>query len=148
MTPNSFATIDSALGVLPDEQIQQQSLVTVGSSEIVVFDQTPEADKKDDYEFVREKLRDTIETAVEGFEEIMELAKDAESPRAFEVAANFANTIASVSKNLMELHKETAVRAKVQDQQTPSSVTNNIFTGTTAELLKLLKGQQIDQNGS
>lgn len=145
MSKKSFDVIDSALGILPQpEQPQSVGELVVVESEIVV---NVEKDREEDYDFVRNTMRDVIEKAANGFEDILELAADAESPRAYEVAANFAKTIADVSKNLMELHKETAKQVQPEASQNVTNNTQNIFTGTTAELLTLLKQQQIP-NGS
>lgn len=145
MSKKSFDVIDSALGIMPQlEHSNSVGELVVVESEIVI---DVEKDREDDYNFVRTKMREVIEKATDGFEDILELANDAESPRAYEVAANFANTIASVSKNLMELHKETAKQVQPEAPQNVTNNTQNIFTGTTAELLTLLKQQQIP-NGS
>jgi gas vesicle protein len=145
MSKKSFDVIDSALGIMPQlEHSNSVGELVVVESEIVV---NVEQDREDDYNFVRNKMREVIEKATDGFEDILELANDAESPRAYEVAANFANTIASVSKNLMELHKETAKQVQPEQPKNVTNNTQNIFTGTTAELLTLLKQQQLT-NGS
>jgi gas vesicle protein len=145
----SLSAIDDALGIkssATDVEVISPSdrvVVNATSPSVITTHRTAEEDRQEDYEFVREKLRDTIESAADGFEEVMILAKEGESPRAFEVAANFAKSIADISKNLMDLHKAT----EKQSQPIPgmpmghvTQVNNTIFSGTTAELLDHLKG--------
>jgi len=134
---DQFATIDAVMGIAPQVEQVSAPVITMATTNILTVDTDAEQDRKDDYEFVREKLRSVIEDSADGLADVMELARNAESPRAFEVAANFANTIAAVSKNLMDMHKETAKPA--QAAQTINNVNNTVFNGTNADLLKMIK---------
>lgn len=94
----------------------------------------------DDFEYARDNLRLFIERGKEAMEDAIYLAKDVESPRAFEVVGQLIKTLAETNKDLLELSKKVKeIKHKEEDKQ-PSHVTNALFVGSTAELQKLLKG--------
>ena len=128
---DTLSVIDEAMGI---ETPKPPTVVETG----VVINTESQEQRQEDHEFVRNKLRNMIEDTADGFADIIELAKQSESPRAFEVAAKMADTMASMSKNLMELHKETQKQAPAQQAQTINNV-QQVFTGTNAELLKLIR---------
>lgn len=94
----------------------------------------------DDFEYARDNLRHFIERGKEAMEDALYLAKDVESPRAFEVVGQLIKTLAETNKDLLELSKKVKeIKHKEEDKQ-PSHVTNALFVGSTAELQRLLKG--------
>lgn len=65
---------------------------------------TPEA--QDDYELSRETYRDLMEKGTEALDLMMQLARDAEHPRAFEVLGQMIKSTADVTDKLMDLQKK------------------------------------------
>ena len=106
---------------------------------------TPAVEKQEDtidgdFEYARQNLKHFIERGKEAMEDALYLAKDVESPRAFEVVGQLIKTLAETNKDLLELSKKVKeIKHKEEDKQ-PSHVTNALFVGSTAELQKLLKG--------
>jgi hypothetical protein len=97
----------------------------------------------DDYEYARNNLKGLIENGKSAMENIIFLAKEGESPRAYEVVGQLIKTLADTNKDLLDLVKK-AREAKGKDttQQSQNIVTNNsLFVGSTAELQKLIKGK-------
>ena len=75
--------------------------------------------------------------AIEG---ILELAKEGEHPRAYEVAGNLIKQVAEVTEKLGDL-QEKMRKLKEVPNSAPKNVTNALFVGSTAELQKMLKGK-------
>lgn len=103
-------------------------------------------DKKvdDDYEFSREVYYDLINKGQEGIEEMLELARQSEHPRAFEVLATMIKNTAEVSDRLMKLNTD---RKKIdimdKPKELPNGTTNNnIFIGSTTELQRFLQNEK------
>ena len=96
------------------------------------------AEKNNDYEYARRNLYDVIEKGSSALEDIMDIAKQSESPRAFEVVTNLIKTMVDANKDLLELAKKHKELNKEEDQS-PSTVNNNLFVGSSAELLKMIK---------
>ena len=99
-------------------------------------------DKDNDYEYTRETLYDLIEKGREGIEEMIEVARQSEHPRAYEVLATLIKDTAATSEKLMDLHR----KIKHLDQmmlpppkQETGNTTNNLFIGSTTELQRMLK---------
>lgn len=101
-----------------------------------------EEDKGNDYEYTRETLYDLIEKGREGIEEMIEVARQSEHPRAYEVLATLIKDTAQTSEKLMDLHRkiqtidQMMLPAPTQEQ---GNTTNNLFIGSTTELQRMLK---------
>jgi hypothetical protein len=92
-----------------------------------------------DYDYVRSNLQDIIESGGEALNGILELAKESDHPRAWEVVGQIMRQLAETNKDLIELQKD---MKKIKDEETAKKVTQNaIFMGSTAELQKFLRGQ-------
>ena len=118
--------------VLPvvKEQVKQE----------VVSSGAPNDDSIDaDYEYARENLKSFIEQGKIAMENIIFLAKEGESPRAYEVVGQLIKTLSDTNKDLLDLGKKVKdLKNKKDDTQQPQHVTNALFVGSTAELQKLI----------
>ena len=100
----------------------------------------PKVDGKDDdidYNYARENYYNLIERNQDAVEEMLEIAKQSEHPRAFEVVGQLIKSGLDANKELMALHK-TKKELSVE-RGTQTLVNNAVFVGSTAELQKLLK---------
>jgi hypothetical protein len=94
----------------------------------------------DDASFARCNIRNLIEKGNQAMDDLLNVAKASEHPRAYEVAAGLIKNLADLNKDLLEIQK----RRKDLSPQEASSVKNvnvdkAVFVGSTAELVKLLK---------
>ena len=97
-----------------------------------------------DYERVRRDLFDLAGQGDEAIELMLELARESEHPRAFEVLGQLIKNNAEIGEKILKLHK----RKKDQDKEdkpalTHKGDTNNVFIGSTAELQKMLRDEKI-----
>ena len=93
-----------------------------------------------DFQYARENLYNLIERGTDGLDELLEIAKQSEHPRAFEVVQQTIGQLTTTNKELINLHKtKKDIRA---EKGGPTSVNNNLFVGSTAELQKMLKGKK------
>tara|TARA_B100000902_G_C27253605_1_gene886622 strand:- start:228 stop:662 length:435 start_codon:yes stop_codon:yes gene_type:complete len=81
------------------------------------------------------KLLDKGNTAIDG---ILNLAKEGEHPRAYEVAGQLIKTQSEIAQNLLDL-QDKLKKIKDVKGETPKNVTNALFVGSTTELQKLIK---------
>lgn len=96
--------------------------------------------EKNDYEYARQNMYDIIEKGSSALEDIVDIARQSESPRAFEVVTNLIKTLADANKDLMELAKKNKELVKEDPtNEGPKTVNNNLFVGSSAELLKMIK---------
>lgn len=100
----------------------------------------------DDYEYSRQVYYDLISKGQEGIEEMLELARASEHPRAFEVLSGMIKNVSDVSDRLMALNK--TKKQIEQLNRTPSlennggTTNNNIFIGSTTELQRFLQNEK------
>ena len=100
-----------------------------------------EEDKDNDYEYTRETLYDLIEKGREGIEEMIEVARQSEHPRAYEVLATLIKDTAQTSEKLMDLHRkiQSIDQMMLPAPKQEGNTTNNLFIGSTTELQRMLK---------
>lgn len=98
---------------------------------------------QDDYEYARGNIIATIEKGREALDGILDVAGMGQHPRAFEVAANLVKTMVEANKDLMTLAKQKKELDKIDNKNNAQTVNNNLFVGSTAELLKAIKQNKI-----
>jgi len=99
-------------------------------------------EKDTDFQYARENMYDIIEKGRDAMEELLEIAKAEESPRAFEVFGQLLKNMSDSQEKLMELHQKKQKLENDGERQEVTraqNVTNAMFIGSTAELLKLVK---------
>jgi len=111
---------------------------------------TEQADK--DYDFARENMYSVIEKGTTALEELLSVATQSQHPRAYEVLATTMKTLIDANKELVALSKHKVEEEKLNDdpQHVPSKnvTNNNLFVGTTHDLLKVLAGMKNNGNQS
>lgn len=93
---------------------------------------------EDDYDYARKNLRDLIDSGMGDLNTVMDIARQSESPRAFEVATNLMKTLTDTNKDLLELAKK---KKELTKEKEPQNVTNALFVGSTADLQKMILGK-------
>ena len=125
-----FSDIDKALGVFdPVETAIQQNNIIVPKKVV----QSNEDDIDNDYKYQRENFYGLVERGQDAIDGILELAKEGEHPRAYEVAGNLIKQVAEVTEKLGDL-QEKMRKLKEVPNTAPKNVTNALFVGSTAEL--------------
>ena len=101
-----------------------------------------EEEKDVDFRYARENMYHIIERGRDAMDELLEIAKAEESPRAFEVFGQLLKNMTDTQEKLMELHRKKQIienNGERQEVTKAQNVTNALFVGSTAELLKLVK---------
>ena len=140
---NMKKTVDDKLNDIFDVQgkiVEQALPVVVEQTKEPVPTGAPNDESIDaDYEYARENLKLFIEQGKVAMENIIFLAKEGESPRAYEVVGQLIKTLSDTNKDLLDLGKKVKdLKNKKDDTQQPQHVTNALFVGSTAELQKLI----------
>ena len=91
-----------------------------------------------DYKYSRENFYNLIERGQDAITGILDLAKEGEHPRAYEVAGQLIKNVGEVTEKLVDL-QEKMKKLKEVPEHGPKSVTNALFVGSTKELQKMLK---------
>ena len=93
-----------------------------------------------DYKYQRENFYNLIEKGTNAINGILEIAKESDHPRTYEVAGNLIKQVAEVTEKLGDL-QDKMKKLKDVPNNAPKNVTNALFVGSTAELQKVLTGK-------
>ncbi len=94
-------------------------------------------DKGNDYKYSREIFYGLVERGQDAIDGILDIAKESEHPRVYEVAGQLIKTVGETTEKLIDLQHKMNLLDK--DHNQPDKVQNNLFVGSSAELQKLLK---------
>lgn len=96
-----------------------------------------------DAEYSRSNYYNLIEKGNEALEGILEVAKESQHPRAYEVAANMIKNLSDVTEKLMILQKQQQELRPKEELAGPTNINVDkaVFVGSTAELLRQLKNE-------
>ena len=94
-----------------------------------------------DTEFARTNIKDLIKKGNGAVDEILQVAKHSEHPRAYEVAGALIKSMADLNKDLLELQKrKRELQLPGKDSGSKDvNIDKAVFVGSTAELMKLIK---------
>ena len=108
-------------------------------SDIEKFLPPEEKNIDNDYKYSRDTYYELVEKGKESLELMIEVARESEHPRAFEVLSGMIKNISDVNDRLMDLNKKKKDLDKKEEIKKIANTTNNLFVGSTTELQKLLK---------
>ena len=130
--------VNEILGIEPDNKPTLESIVKIDNPPVPRIEDTNKSDVDNDYKYSRDNYYDLIQKGQEAIEGILEIAKEGQHPRAYEVAGQLITNVAQTVDKLQDLQK------KLKDlKDLPKTANHNIknalFVGSTAELQKMLK---------
>jgi hypothetical protein len=129
--------IDDSLSEVFDIEPMTKNEVITKQGEVII----PSNNKiEDDFEISRNNLRILLQQGQEALQKSLDVAMQSEHPRAFEVVGNLMKQLADINQQLLDLHQQKQ-KLDTPKEGSRKEVTNNnvIFTGSTAELNKLIK---------
>lgn len=100
-------------------------------------------DLDEDYAASRAKYQELVDKGTVALDNLIEIAKESEQPRAYEVIATLVKNISEVNDKFLALQKQ--IREIKNGTESPNKVNVDkaIFIGSTAELSKLIRGKEI-----
>jgi hypothetical protein len=124
------------------EPIKEGEVITTGGDVILPETKGVEENVVKDYDAARNNLYKLLNQGQDALYNALEIAKQSEHPRAFEVVGNLMKQLADINEQLLALseRKVKLDAPKQQEGQPNKQVTNNnaIFVGSTSELSKML----------
>jgi len=129
----SVNVLDNVLGIT---DVVETTTSTVTLPQV----RKPDEETDNDYKYQRENFYRLVERGQDAIDGILELAKESEHPRSYEVAGQLIKNVADVTEKLGELQLKMQ-KLKEVPSNAPRNVTNALFVGSTSELQKMLKGK-------
>jgi hypothetical protein len=129
-------TVNEILGV--ESKIEEQKFEPPvkrkeGEVEIKV-----EKDINTDYDYSRDNYYNLIEKGQEAIQGILDIAKEGQHPRAYEVAGQLIQSVGQTVDKLQDLQKKLKDLKELPKSATPQ-IKNALFVGSTNELQKMLR---------
>jgi len=134
----TFGIVDDNVEILEKDTSKEQTITTIEKLPIVSTEDIEDVEK--DYLYQRDTFYALVEKGSVAIDGILEIAKEGEHPRGYEVAGNLIKQVAEVTEKLGEL-QEKMKRLKEVPNNAPKNVTNALFVGSTSELQKLIKNK-------
>ena len=94
-------------------------------------------EQNSDYKYSREVFYSLVERGQDAIEGILDIAKESEHPRVYEVAGQLIKTVGETAEKLIDLQAK--MKELDKDNTMPDRVQNNLFVGSSTELQRLLK---------
>lgn len=107
----------------------------------VVAAPAPQTDAAEDFDYSRKTYHDLLEKGGLALDGILEVAKESQHPRAYEVAATMMKNLADMTDKLMILQKQRKDLQGPSDAEKPTQVNVDkaVFVGSATDLLKKIK---------
>jgi len=130
-----MSKVDEKLDQLLDIQGE---LVEVEKNLPTILQNNDKSQEQDsDYKYSREVFYGLVERGQDAIEGILDIAKESEHPRVYEVAGQLIKTVSETTEKLMDLQAK--MKELDKDSSMPNKVQNNLFVGSSTELQRLLK---------
>jgi hypothetical protein len=130
--------VNEILGISPENKPTLESLVKIDNPSVPRVEDKTKTDIENDYKFSRDNYYDLIQKGQEAIEGILEIAKEGQHPRAYEVAGQLITNVAQTVDKLQDLQKKLK-DLKDLPKTANQNIKNALFVGSTAELQKMLK---------
>ena len=129
--------LNKKLGIGPMEEPNPAPLFKKSISSIVTDVQSKE---EADFDLARNKITEVLESGTTAIEEMLEIAKETQHPRSYEVLANLLKTQAEVSLDLLRLQQAKLNIDNLKGNSgSPQTINNNLVIGSADTLLKMIK---------
>ena len=133
---NPFEGLNDAFGSEPSELQKHVQKVKP------IIKKSDDEDVKSDYEVSRAALHSLVMKGQQAVDGILDVAEASDHPRAYEVAGQLIKNVADTADKLIDLQKKMKDLDAEDKKNSPSTVNNTMFIGSTAELQKMLKKQK------
>lgn len=108
-----------------------------------VVDETKD-DIDNDYKYSRDNYYNLIDKGNEAIQGILDIAKEGQHPRAYEVAGQLISQVGQTVDKLQDLQKKLKDLKEVPNKTT-ANIKNALFVGSTNELQKMLNRKKEDE---
>ena len=117
-------------------------IVVKSETPVSILDSNLEEDLNDAYEQTKTNLQDLIDQGKDAMEEILQIAKAGQHPRAFEVYGVLLKNVVDANKELLAVQKQMREMNKQNQPSGATHIDKAIFVGSTSELNRLIKGKE------
>jgi hypothetical protein len=111
-----------------------------------VIKKPPQSDNiQTDYKYTRENLYGLVERGQDAIDGILDVCKETENPRAYEVAGQLIKTVGETAEKLLDV--QTKLKKLEDENGSVKTQHNHLYVGSTSELQKFLKKESKKDDG-
>lgn len=136
--------LSSALGIRPLSEVnndEEQNLPAEFEETLPPAVVSEDDENVQDLETARQNIKNIIETGEDALTEILSVAKQSNSARAYEVVSTLMKTMLDANKDFVDIStKKKFAKEEIAAPRQEQNVTNNNLIISTADLLKMIKG--------
>ena len=137
--------INEALGISTSKPSTKQVVKKEFTPPVPRLEDKNKEDVDNDYKYSRENYYNLIERGQEAIQGILDIAKEGQHPRAYEVAGQLIGQVGQTVDKLQDLQKKLKDLKEVPNK-TSANIKNALFVGSTAELQKMLNKKTVETN--
>ena len=137
--------VNEILGIESTQNPTLESIIKVDNTSVPRIKDPNKPDIDSDYEYSRENYYNLIEKGQQAIEGILEIAKESQHPRSYEVAGQLITSVAGTVDKLQDLQKKLKELKNLPKTASPQ-IKNALFVGSTKELQQLLKRNENTQS--
>lgn len=143
---NAFKNLDAQFGTIPGEMVVREPRELIVKP--VITETVTDQERSNDIAVVRETLHRLMQKSEDALDDVLNLARSSEHPRAFEVAGQMIKNVGDIATQLIDLHKKAKEIDKVSSNPREEALNggnnietqnNIVFTGTAQDLMKAIK---------
>jgi len=98
-----------------------------------------EENVENDFEYSKRTYYDLIEKGQGAIDDMVDVARNLEHPRAYEVLSGMIKNVSDVNDKLMDLNKKKKDYYQKNMKTVEGTTNNNLFVGSTTELQRMLQ---------
>ncbi len=108
----------------------------------------PDENVENDYEYSKRTYYDLIEKGQNALDDMIDVARNLEHPRAYEVLSGMIKNVSDVNDRLMDLNKKKKdfYKNDIKQIEGNNTTNNNLFVGSTTDLQRMLKNVSDNDN--
>jgi len=134
--------INEALGISNDKPVTKAVVKKEYTPPVPRMEDKEKEDVDNDYKYSRENYYNLIERGQDAIQGILDVAKEGQHPRAYEVAGVLIKNVADTVDKLQDLQTKLS-KLKELPNKTTAKIQNALFVGSTTDLQKMLKDKKI-----
>lgn len=127
--------LNKLFGLEPVQEIKKEDLLPIASPDHI-------ENREDDFDLARNTMRNLLHKNEAVLSDLVDLARNSESARAYEVAGQLIKTQAEMAKDLMTLHKQKKEVDGDRADQNIRTQNNIVFAGSTSDLMKMISAER------
>ena len=155
MNLDEMKNLEDELDLKPAEELDSCGIAAQDNTSLIELENKDDFqeeivdNRRQDYNCARENLKNALKVGSESLEDLLEIAKASQSPRAYEVISTMVKNVSEASDKLMDIQKkleeleissgEDKSLKNLDKLELTQNTQNTIYVGSTADLQQFIQ---------